>query len=376
MRIGVNVRLITGNRMEGVGRFIMETLSRIIESHKEHHFVLFFDRKIDNSFSRYEHVTCVVLKPMAIHPILWYVWFEWRIPQALKKYKIDVFLSPDGFSSLRTQVPVCMVVHDLAFLHYPHFFKKRTAFYYKLYVKKFIRSAKTIAAVSEFTKKDIIENTGVASSKVEVIGSAAGDGFRPVDENTQEKVKEKLTNGKNFFLFVGAIHPRKNVLNLIKAFSLFKKKTKSDVKLVLAGRMAWKSSNIQEAVKYFKYTGDLIHLDFIPEKELTEVMGSALAVVYPSFFEGFGLPILEAMHCDVPVITSNVSSMPEVGGEAALYVDPANIEDIATKLNIINADAELRKQLVERGIIQRNKFSWDKIANKLWDCIVRSYRTG
>lgn len=372
MRIGVNARLVTGDKMEGVGRFIVETLERMIQKNREHDFVLFFDRKVDTIFSTYPNVTCVFLSPKAIHPVLWYLWFEWRIPGALKKNKIDVFLSPDGFSSLRTDTPVCMVVHDLAFWHYPQFFKKRTAVYYNYFVKRFIKKARTIATVSAFSREDIIKYAGIPPEKVSVVSCAASDQYRPITENRKEEVIKEVTGGKKYFLYIGAIHPRKNVANLVKAFSLFKRQTGSDVKLVLAGRMAWKSDEVKAVLRDFDFPDDVVHLDFVPENKLTEITAAALALVYPSFFEGFGIPILEGMLCDVPVITSNTSSMPEVGGNAALYIDPESVKDIAEKLGRMNNEPGLRNKLIEAGRIQRNKFNWDQIADRLWDCILRA----
>lgn len=374
MRIGVNVRLFTNHNPEGIGRYMYETLKVMTQEHSRHEFIFFFDRQYSNDFLFAENIIPVIIKPKAIHAILWYFWFEWRLPYYLKKYKVDVFLSPDGFASTRTSVPTCIVVHDLAFVHYPHFFKKATAVYYQKFVPQFLRKARTIAAVSNYTKEDIKTFVPDKEGQITVTGCAASDGFKPITQDKIQFVRDKIAGGAPYFFFVGALHPRKNIVNLLKAFEILCRENVREAKLVIAGRMAWRSNEIKKAIEEFPFKKQLIYHGPVSSDELPDLMAAAYAVVYPSVFEGFGIPILESMLCDVPVITSNTSSMPEAGGDAALYADPQKPEEIALQMKRMLFEPGLRTGLIEKGRVQRKKFSWQSTSERLWNCIEQAIK--
>ena len=174
----------------------------------------------------------------------------------------------------------------------------------------------------------------------------------------------------DYFLFVGAVHPRKNVHRLIQAFDLFKKQTNSTLKLVICGRFAWQTGAVKAAFDTAYFKKDIIFTGYVPNEDVPKLTASAFAVVYTSLFEGFGLPILEAMNCDVPVITSNISAMPEVAGDAALLVNPESVSEIAAAMQTLIENPDLRQNLIERGRIQRKKFSWDKTAEIIYEKIL------
>jgi glycosyltransferase involved in cell wall biosynthesis len=190
--------------------------------------------------------------------------------------------------------------------------------------------------------------------------------YVPASEEEQRKTKYRYSNSRPYFLFVGSINPRKNTKNLLIAFDEFKKSYTSDIKLLLVGQVMWDDSDFKDVYHNMKFKHDVVFLGRISSTELKNVIASALALTYVPFFEGFGIPILEAMYCDVPVITSNVTSMPEVAGEAGMLVNPNSPYDITECMLSIAKDPELRKKLIEKGRIQREKFSWDKTAEKLW----------
>jgi glycosyltransferase involved in cell wall biosynthesis len=365
MRIGVNVRLFTNSQPEGVGRYMYESLKLMTKNNPQHTFVFFFDRNYDSRFIFSDNIIPVVIKPKAIHAVLWYIWFEWRLPYYLKKYKIDVFLSPDGFGSSRTKVPTCLVVHDLAYIHYPQFFKKATARYYKHFTPLHLKNTKTIAVVSESTRQDVLSVSPIQKDCVFLTYCSAGDEFQPLNNHDILSVRNKISDGHPYFFFVGALHPRKNIINLLKSFELICKENHQNIKLVIAGRLAWHSEEIKHALSNFTFKDRLIYLGSVNSEELPEIMAASFAVVYPSFFEGFGIPILESMFCEVPVITSNTSSMPEVGGNAALYADPDSPEEIALQMRRLLTEPDLRESLIKNGKIQRKKFSWDYVAREL-----------
>lgn len=372
MRIAVNTRfLLTGN-MEGYGYFIAEMFKRITQNQPDHQFIFLFDRPFDKKFIFSDNIIPVVIGPPARHPLLWKYWYDIKVPAALKKHKADVFVSPDGFCSLSTSVPQCVTVHDLSFLHFPKHIKTTHLLFYKRYTPEFLTKAKTIATVSDFSKQDIIKHYKIPGEKINIIYSAAKEIFKPVEESIKEKVKNKYTGGKEFFIYVGAVHPRKNLLNILKAFSVFKKRQQSNFKLIIAGRLAWKNDKLIESLKTYKYKEDIIMPGYVEENELANLLASAYCLVYPSLYEGFGVPPLEAMQCHVPVITSQDSSMQEICSDAALYADPRSHADIADKMMVIYKDETLRNGLIKKGNELCKQYSWDRTADLLWQTIIKT----
>jgi glycosyltransferase involved in cell wall biosynthesis len=372
MRIAVNTRFLLPDYLEGYGYFIFETFKYLTNRFPGHQFIFIFDRPYDERFIFSSNIAPVIIGPPARHPLFWKFWYDVKIPAVLKKYKADVFISVDGLCSLTTSVPQCLVVHDLAFLHYPSHIQKSHLLFYKRYIPKFLQKARAIATVSEFSKQDIINHYKIEKDKINVVYSAAKEIFKPVSLEVAEATKNKHTAGTEYFLYVGAIHPRKNLVNLLKAFSVFKKRQKSNLKLVLAGRLAWKYNSFIQNLKTYKYRDDVMMLGYLSEDELVRIMGSAYALVYPSLLEGFGVPVLEAMKCHVPVITSSHSSMQEIAGDAALYVDAKSFEDIAEKMMRIYKDENLRKELIEKGKIIAKQYSWQRTAELLWQIILKA----
>jgi glycosyltransferase involved in cell wall biosynthesis len=372
MRFAVNTRFLLPQYLEGYGYFIYETFKRITKAHPEHQFVFLFDRPFDESFLFRENVEGKVVGPPARHPLLWKLWYDFRIPAVLKKIKADAFISCDGFCSLTTDLPQCLVVHDLAFLHYPDFVNKSHLLYHKRYVPKFLAKANAIATVSEFSKADILSNYTVDKNKIDVIYSGVKHVFKPLSFDERAIVKEKYTNGKEFFLYSGSIHPRKNLVSLLKAFSLFKKRLHTNTKLVIAGRLAWKFESFTRDLKSYKYRDDVILTGYINENELSGLTAAAYAMVYPSLLEGFGVPVLEAMQSGVPAITSSNSAMQEIAGDAALYADPASYQDIAEKMMLLFKDENLRNQFINKGLERAKHFSWEKTSELLWATILKA----
>ena len=372
MIIAVNTRFLLADYLEGYGYFIYETFKRITHQHPEHQFIFIFDRPFDKRFEFGKNVKAVVTGPAARHPLLWKWWYDIKVPTVLRKYKADVFVSPDGFCSLRTKVPQCLVVHDLAFLHYPAFNKKSHLLFYKKYTAKFIDKAASVATVSQYSKQDIINQYKTEATKIDVVYSGVKEIFQPVTEEEKIATKNKYTEGKEYFVYAGAIHPRKNLLNLLKAFSVFKKRQQTGMKLVLAGRLAWKYQSFIENLKSYKYRNDVVMTGYVEEKELVKLIGSAYGLVYPSLLEGFGVPVLEAMQCNVPVITSINTSMQEIAKDTALFAEPDNYKDIGEKMMLLYKDENLRKELIEKGKLVAAEYNWDRTAELLWQTILRA----
>jgi len=206
-------------------------------------------------------------------------------------------------------------------------------------------------------------------SKIDIVYNGTNDSFKPIPEKEQVQIREIFSHGCPYFLFIGLIHPRKNLTSLISAFEGFKQSVNSNVKLLVVGSRKWWTPDMQQALEASYFKEDIIFTGRVNDTDLMKITASALALVYASHFEGFGIPILEAMYCDIPVITSAVSSLPEVGGEAVLYVDPTSVDSISQAMLAMFCDANLRKGLIDKARIQREKFTWEKSADLLWKSI-------
>ncbi len=359
--------------MEGIGWFTFETLKRMTISHPEHTFYFLFDRPFDPSFLFASNVKPVVVSPQARHPLLWYVWFEYSIPRILSKLNADVFLSSDGYLSLRSQIPALLVIHDLAFEHLPKSIPSLTRKYYQYFIPKYARKAKQIISVSDFSKQDLIKRYHIAASKIEVAPNAAKSIFQMLSEEDIETTRNEITNGAAYFLFVSALQPRKNLPGLLRAFDHFKNHhNDQDIKLVVAGAKYSLSRAIDDALKGMTHRSDVIFTGHLSPEKLAAVTGAALALTYVSFFEGFGIPILEAMQAGVPVICSNTSSMPGVAGDAALLVNPNSLKDISEAMTKVSSDQALRKELINKGLKRAQAFSWDKTADIIWKVLLKT----
>ena len=372
MVIAVNTRLLLQGRLEGIGWFTLETLKRITMNHPEHQFIFIFDRPYNNEFIFSDNVTPVVIGPPTRHPVLWYIWFDFQIPRILKKYKADLFLSPDGYLSQLTKVPQLAVIHDINFVHRPSDLPWAIAKYYNHYFPKFARIAKRIATVSFYSKEDITRSFKVDYDKIDVVYDGINQIFEPISEEEKTIARKKFTDGSEYFLFVGALHPRKNISGLLKAFDAFKSANSDSIKLVIVGGKMHKTGEIFDTFENMRFKDDVVFTGRVSTADLHDIFGAALALTFVPFFEGFGIPIVEAMSAGIPVICSNTTSIPEVGGSAVLYADPLKIDQITEAMLQLTSDEELRKSLIEKGFVQKNKFSWDETARLLWISIERA----
>ncbi|GAA3929409.1 glycosyltransferase family 1 protein [Hymenobacter algoricola] len=371
MQIAVNVRfLLPGDKLEGIGRFTYETLSRLVRRHPEHTFHFLFDRAHDPRYLFAPNVVPHVLYPSARHPLLFVAWFEGAVAAWLARHRPAVFLSPDGFTTLATRVPRVTVLHDLAFEHFPQDVDWLVRRYYQYFSPRFARASRVLVAVSEATRQDIVATYKIPAAKIRVVYNAADEHFRPLPAATQQDVRDRFSAGKPYFLFVGALQPRKNLVNLLRAFDAFKSRTGSPAKLLIVGRTAWKAGPMFDVYQQMQHRTAVHLTGRVTDEELVQLYAAALATAYVPYFEGFGIPIIEAQACGCPVITSDCSCLPEVAGDAALLVDPFSVESIARGLETMHADAELRGQLVERGYRNTARFSWEQSADALWQAVL------
>lgn len=372
MKIAVNTRHLTAKGFDGIGRFTFETFKLVAQQHPEVEFLYLFDRKFMPKYITSPNIKPAVVYPPTRHPHLINLWYNYALPLVFKKHKPDLFVSPDGLLSLRTNTKQLAVIHDLNFIHFHDASSSYTEFFLNFYPKSAAKAFR-IATVSEYSKQDIIKELKIEPSKIDVVYNGVAEAYSPVTVAEKKATQLKYTNGCEYFVFVGSLYERKNIKRLLQAFELFKTNNTSTIKMVLAGNRKWSAPDMVSYYEQMKFKDDVVFTNRLTDEELRIVLGSALALTYVSLFEGFGIPIIEAFKCDVPVLASNVTSIPEISGNAALLVNPLSVDEIAAAMQKLATEKPFRELLIENGKIQRMQFTWQNSANSMWQAIEKCF---
>ncbi len=373
LRIGVNTRLLLEGKLEGIGYFTLKNLERLAKNHPEAEFVCFFDRPYSPKFVSAPNIKPVVIPFPTRHPVLWWIYFEILLPIAMKLHKIDILFSPDGYIPTWGKTKTVATIHDINYEHDDSFIGSgMTQKYYKHFFPIFARKATMIATVSNFSKEDIAKTYRIPEDKIRVVESSANELYHPFPEEENRKTKARYTQGKDYFYFVGSLHKRKNLANIFRAFDKFKSDSHSDVKFVVVGSRKWWKGEIEDTYNTMQHKEDVVFAGRLPLEEVNRIASASIACVFVSFFEGFGVPPLEAFRSGTAAIVSDRTSLPEIGGDAAIYADPYSVESIAGAMQSVYSDPELRNRCIEKGKLQADKFSWDKTAQLVWNTIMEA----
>ncbi len=360
MKIGINGQLLAFSknyRTAGISRYIKCLLD---EYHKYNMNVTLFAASPE---ARQLYAKFEVLVSDTANPSKRIFWEQFISPFSLVKHKIETYHCPMQVLPLLTRlsrVKKIVTVHDLANFKFPEFYLKSKQKYLTALTRLSMQFADKIIAVSENTKKDLIEVLNVPEKKIQVIYH--GCSSLPVDEETALQVKKQYKLPEEYILFVGTLEPRKNIAVLVEALKYLKNTKKTDYPLVIAGAVGWKFSPSFEQIKQSGLK--IILTDFLNDEQLAALYKSAKIFVYPSLYEGFGFPVLEAMAKGTPVICSNNSALPEVGGDAGLYFSPEDFHELAEKIQALWSDTKLQYKLSSAGLKQAEKFSWSKCAKQ------------
>ncbi len=365
MKIGINTRLLLPGKLDGIGKFTAEVAYRLAHACPHHEFHWFFDRKVALPDPPPSNVVSHVLFPPTRHPFLYYIWFEGMLPGALRKHGIERFFSPDGFLSLRSRIPAYPVVHDLNFEEYPEDLPYWTRNFYRRFFPRYARKAERIMTVSQYSADDIAERYGVDPKRIRVVHNGVDDSFHPLSEGTQQEIRHEWSKGHPYMIHVGSLHPRKNIARLIRAFDSWSSEQDEVVKLLLVGDPMWWTSDMDQALRDARHPERLIFTGHVGDNILNRLLGASEALLYLSYFEGFGIPVLEAMKACTPVLCADRTSLPEVGGDAVLYCDPFSEDSIKRGMQRCFWDRELRSELIEMGQERADRFTWDRVAEKV-----------
>lgn len=372
MKIGFDLRTIAEGKRTGVEEYTLNILREIIKDEADSFYLFynaFFKSEALQNISFPENV---FLKKFDVPNKGLDLFFFLGFPKADKILGgTDVFFSPHFFSlPISKDSKKVTTFHDLSFLHYPEFFPfKKKVWHFVQNPKKQAESSDKIIAVSESTKKDLMKFYNIPKEKIEVVYSGVDHSFKKLqkDDPNLKRVREKYKLPENFIFFLGTIEPRKNIEGIIDAFEKIRETKK--IKLVIAGMLGWLFSDIMKKKENSRFKDDIIFCGAVDQKDKVYLYNLASVFVYPSFFEGFGFPPLEAMASGTPVVTSNNSSLPEIVGDAGIMVDPYKTSEIADAIRMILESESLSRKLSEKGIMQAKKFSWEEAGRKTLNII-------
>lgn len=366
MRIGIDARSVLKQRT-GVGNYTYNLIENLSQIDRENQYVLFYShhKNVRSAIPKFDNPNFQSKFIRFPNKLLNLMWGTLRIPKIdWLVGEVDLYHSPNYNLNMLGKGKSLMTIHDLNFFTYRKYSISSARWHYAFKIKSYAHQVDAITVVSESTKREVLKYMEVPGEKVHVVYNGYSPSFRPLEEseNTQ-KVLEKYKIEGDFILYVGTLEPRKNIEGLIRAYHQCK--AKDDFLLVLAGGKGWKYKHIFRLVEELKLENRVVFTWYVPDSDLPVLYNQASLFVYPSFYEGFGIPPLEAMACGLPVIVSNTTSIPEVVGDAGVYVDPHDVEQISRSIDTVLSDEQLRKGMIGRGLERARLFSWEKTAREI-----------
>jgi glycosyltransferase involved in cell wall biosynthesis len=396
MKIGIDIRILSWN-WTGPWRYLRNLLDHIARIDRKNEYFLYLDKNLpelmiaQSNFKKTligsllngnrlltklntglsSKVIESYLKAQALDPILGNLF----LPVFLRRDGINVFHSPFNALPLAKVCPSVVTIHDLAFEFYPKEYSTKARIWSKVFTPLAARRADTIIVPSACVKENIVQLYDVPQSKVRVIHEAADEIFKPMNrQESKEKIVQKYHIEDEFMLFIGFARLRRNVPLLLKAFLKLKKQYSIKHKLVIVGRYDSVSTNYPKLIRELGIEKDVFHFGHIPDEDLPLLYNGAEIFVYPSSYEGFGLPLVEAMACGTPIVASNAAPMPEIIGKAGLFVDPFNVSQMAQTIYDVLADENLRLKLREESLERSHFFSWEKTARNTLEAYADALR--
>jgi glycosyltransferase involved in cell wall biosynthesis len=367
MRIGIDSRSLNQKGL-GVGRYLFDLLKHYPELDRSNEYLLYLKQTgLPSALSNFS--SKAISLPLINSN---FAWLNFRLPVELLRDKIDLFHCPFYGLPVYQPCPMVVTIHDIIYEIHPEWFPKLQGASFRFLSRLGAKTARKVIAVSEHTKKDIMERYHVPESKIEVIYEAPDDMYRIIkDEALLKRTKQKFGITKDFLIHVGAIHKRRNIVSLLKVFKRLKESGR-DLQLVLVGSIQWPFIDLKQLLLEMGLKSDVVHLEFISDENLACLYNAARLFVYPSLYEGFGLPLVEAMACGTPIAASNVSSIPEVIGDAGILFDPYNEDEILDSIKTIIDDKNARDSLISRGSDRVRRYSWSGAAKRTIELYNRS----
>lgn len=365
MKIGVIIEPLNQS-LTGVGNYTYNLIKELNKLDADKDFLYLINNRNNKFFANDE---IIINNPFPV--LKTYAWYPYLI-RKLRNYKFDIVHNPTQFPTIfRLKQKYIITVHDLIQFTLPQDRPARKIIF-KLLFPRTLKTADKIIADSNCTKKDLISYFNIPEEKIRVILLAADGKFKRLNKEEIKEVKQKYNLNFPFILYVGTWEPRKGIPSLIRAFYKLKKKN-IHYKLVITGKKGWKYKEIFETIDKLNLQNDVVFTGYVSDEDLPALYNAADLFVYPSLYEGFGLPPLEAMACGTPVITSNTSSLPEVVGDAGIMVDPYDVDGLADAMHKVLTNDGLREDMIKKGLKRAKMFSWEKCAKEMLDVYEEVY---
>jgi len=378
MRIGINILFLIPGKVGGSEIYLRNLLENLTMIDRENEYILFTNMENSGTFKisqdNFKEVLCPVRASFRPARVLWE---QFILPFQIKKYRIEVLHSPGYTAPLLASCCSIVTIHDMNYFYYPEDFSKLTTFFLKLLVPLAARRSRKIITVSRNSKKDIVQILKIPESKICVIYEAGSSHLSVpivIENKVREKLKERCGIDKKFILTVSVSHPHKNLHRLVEAYDILCKRYQIACQLLIVGIKGRAQSGLMNLVKELSLEKRVIFTGWVSNEDLLLLYSEAELFVFPSLFEGFGIPVLEAMAQGTPIVSSNAASLPEVVGDGALLVDPCNIDEIAEAMHRVLTDETLRVALIKRGFKRVSRFSWEKTARETLAVYKRVYK--
>ncbi len=370
MHIVVNNIYLQGNHPHG-NHFVQHLFGYLIDKHPEHHFYFLVDKSDNNNYPKADNATIIAINSSIKNIASLKIWDTIRLPKMLKQLKANILIQPNGLTAA-PKLPQLMLVIDQLWMQKQSSVSAFLRWYHRVFMKQGIHKAAQIVTLAEQTRQDLLSNYPTASGKISLVYSAASSLFHPVEYDQKQQTKDGYADGREYFFYTGIHHSTKNILELLKAFTLFKRWQKSNMKLLVAGTIAAEKNGIIQKLSSYKYKDDVVLLPSITEQQLAQITAAAYAVIHPFFHEPLSMPILSSMQCGVPVITINANNIEEIGGDTCLYVSPYDSEALANEMKLLYRDELLSRLLVEKGLQQSAVFNWERTGELFWDAVLKA----
>lgn len=376
MNIGIDYTPALFKNITGIGQYVYQLVHALARIDKENQYVLYpffysmFRKEFLKSRQFPQQENFKLLVPKGVPPLLLRILCNPFSPDYLREYFFgdEEILHCTNYATphfRRKKKKIVTTIYDITVFTHPKCHKKLNVVFVRHYIKKAIKLADRIIAISNYTKEDLVQHMGVRPERIQVVHLATDAGYKPVEDKPLiDRVRQKYRLPEKYILFVGAIEPRKNIQTLIYAYARLHKRYREELGLVIAGAKGWQNKDIYQTVEKLEIDDRVVFPGYIAKEDMSALYSGATVFVYPSLYEGFGLPVLEAMSCGVPVITSNVSSLPEIAGDAARLVCPTDVDELIAVLEEVLDDEELRKQMRQKSIKRASLFSWDRCAKE------------
>ncbi|TMI65613.1 MAG: glycosyltransferase family 4 protein [Bacteroidetes bacterium] len=367
MRIAVYNKIFPAGFNKGYSDFIEETTRNVIAAHPEHEFILLTDDTEGDLAKPFSNCSTVYLQYPSDNSLLWKWWLNITVPAVLKKIKADVFIA-SGLVSAKLKIPQCMILPGLQHMHYPGMFSKTQLFFLRRYMRGFLKKANTVVVPSLQMQKILKDKFGIEPGKIFTLHCTPGKNISPGKQKKTQLIK-KLAGDKSFFLAQGEHHTDEELLNLLKAFSGFKKMQQSNMLLIITGQA---ENSFNKHLDNYKYRKDVLLYQPTSHEEELMLAETAYAIVIPSYYDDSAFYTVRAMQCATPVIVAAKTASQEIAGDAALYFNPGDFSELASKMMYLFKDESARKKVIEKEKLVITGYTAEKSATLLWQAIEKA----